>query len=52
MIDADQIVVLEHGRLVERGSRRALLARNGAYAAMWARQREAPEARDAAPAAE
>ncbi len=33
---ADRIVVLAGGRIVEEGSHAALLARNGAYAAMWA----------------
>src|SRR5437762_3985709 len=33
---ADRIVVLAGGRVVEEGSHSALLARRGAYAAMWA----------------
>ncbi len=33
--DADEILVLEHGRVSERGSHDDLLARNGAYAALW-----------------
>ena len=44
VIDADEIVVLEHGRVVERGTHLELLARRGLYAEMWRRQQEAPEA--------
>ena len=36
--DADRIVVLEKGEIVEEGTHDALLARGGRYAAMWARQ--------------
>ncbi|EKE43548.1 ABC transporter related protein [Oceaniovalibus guishaninsula JLT2003] len=36
--DADEIAVLEDGRIVERGSHAALLARQGRYAALWYRQ--------------
>ena len=44
VVDADQILVLEHGRVVEQGRHRQLLARHGTYAQMWARQQEAPAA--------
>ena len=36
--DADQILVMSQGRIVERGSHAALLARRGLYADMWERQ--------------
>lgn len=35
---ADEILVLDSGRIVERGSHSVLLAQDGAYAQMWARQ--------------
>ncbi|MFN0116446.1 MAG: ABCB family ABC transporter ATP-binding protein/permease [Paracoccaceae bacterium] len=43
--DSDLIVVLEAGRIVERGGHDELLARNGRYAAMWYRQSAEEEAR-------
>ena len=46
VVDADEILVLERGRIVERGRHDDLLARGGAYAGMWNRQREAAEARE------
>jgi ABC-type transport system involved in Fe-S cluster assembly fused permease/ATPase subunit len=41
VIDADEIIVLDQGRIVERGRHGDLLSRGGAYAAMWMRQQEA-----------
>ena len=38
IVDADEIVVLEAGRVAERGTHLALLTQNGLYAEMWARQ--------------
>jgi ATP-binding cassette, subfamily B, heavy metal transporter len=40
VIDADQILVMEAGRIVERGSHRKLLERGAVYARMWALQQE------------
>ena len=45
IIDADEIIVLEAGHIVERGRHRQLLAKKGVYATMWNRQREAEQAR-------
>ncbi|MBV8665617.1 MAG: ABC transporter ATP-binding protein/permease [Burkholderiaceae bacterium] len=41
--DAAQILVLEHGRIAERGTHAQLLAANGAYAQMWERQQARPD---------
>ena len=41
VIHADEIIVLEDGRIAERGRHEALLAMNGRYAAMWRRQQQA-----------
>jgi ATP-binding cassette subfamily B protein len=38
VVGADQILVMEHGRIVESGSHVALLARSGTYARMWSLQ--------------
>jgi ABC-type transport system involved in Fe-S cluster assembly fused permease/ATPase subunit len=40
VMDADEILVLDHGRIVERGSHGALLAQGGTYAQMWALQQQ------------
>ena len=40
IIDADEIVVVDAGRIVERGSHASLLERDGHYARMWRRQQE------------
>jgi ATP-binding cassette subfamily B protein len=46
IIGADEIIVLDQGEIVERGTHYALLAKDGLYASMWNRQREAEEARE------
>jgi ATP-binding cassette subfamily B protein len=38
IVDADEILVVRRGRIVERGTHDALLARRGEYAALWRRQ--------------
>jgi len=43
---ADEIIVLDQGRIAERGTHGQLLASGGLYASMWNRQREAQEARE------
>jgi ATP-binding cassette subfamily B protein len=45
VVDADEILFLDHGRIIERGRHSELLALGGHYAGMWNRQREAAEAR-------
>ena len=46
VVAADEIIVIDRGLIVERGTHQTLLARGGLYAGMWNRQREADEARE------
>lgn len=46
VVHADNIIVLEKGKIVEQGTHASLLRQGGLYAGMWERQREADEARE------
>jgi ABC-type transport system involved in Fe-S cluster assembly fused permease/ATPase subunit len=46
IVGADEILVLDRGVIVERGTHGVLLAKSGLYASMWNRQREAQMARE------
>jgi ATP-binding cassette, subfamily B, heavy metal transporter len=46
VVDADEILVLDHGQIIERGRHSELLAQNGHYASMWNKQRQAAAARE------
>lgn len=46
IVGADEIIVLDQGKIAERGTHSQLLAASGLYASMWNRQREAQEARE------
>jgi ATP-binding cassette, subfamily B, heavy metal transporter len=46
IVRADEIIVLDKGRIAERGTHQVLLAKGGLYASMWNRQREADAARE------
>ena len=52
VMDADEILVMDAGRIVERGSHAGLLARDGHYAQMWRLQQQAQRAAAEAAAAE
>ncbi len=43
VIDANEILVMDHGRIVERGTHQMLLARGDTYAHMWALQQQKEE---------
>jgi len=46
VVDAEQILVLDHGQIIERGRHSQLLAENGHYASMWNKQKEAAAVRE------
>jgi ATP-binding cassette subfamily B protein len=48
VVDADEILVLDDGVIIERGTHGGLLARGGTYAAMWERQQRAERLGEAA----
>ena len=52
VVEADEIIVLQDGRIAERGNHAELIARDGLYAEMWRRQSEAVAAAEAAAAAQ
>src|SRR5436190_38712 len=46
IVGADEIIVIDKGKIAERGTHMSLLAAGGLYASMWNKQREAQEARE------
>jgi ATP-binding cassette subfamily B protein len=49
VVDAHEILVMDAGRIIERGTHAQLLAQGGRYASMWSLQQEAPPESPAAP---
>lgn len=47
VVDADEIIVMDQGEIIERGTHIALLGQDGAYAAMWQEQQKAAAAKEA-----
>ena len=45
IVDADEILVMDNGRITERGTHHQLLAENGAYAYMWKLQQQEEQTR-------
>jgi ATP-binding cassette subfamily B protein len=43
IVNADEILVMEQGRIIERGTHKELVSENGRYADMWRRQKEAAD---------
>ena len=43
VVDADEILVMDAGRVVERGTHADLVTSDGVYAAMWRRQQESTD---------
>ena len=46
VIDADEILVLDRGEIVEKGNHRELLAKNGLYAELWKNQQEQADSKE------
>ncbi|MDH3230813.1 MAG: ABC transporter transmembrane domain-containing protein [Alphaproteobacteria bacterium] len=49
VVDADEIIVLDRGRIVERGTHAGLVERDGVYAALWKVQSQASDPAEAQP---